>query len=174
MKLTIISFLIFLFIALPSCYAHEDTRSHAICKYCNMDRKAFGHSRMLIEYTDGTFVGTCSLHCIVRDLTANITMVPCRISVGDYNSSKLIDATSAYWVIGGDKSGVMSPRAKWAFEKETEAAAFIREHGGRNATFYESLRAASEDIYLDVKMSLERVKERKAHGWDMCDGHGKM
>jgi copper chaperone NosL len=171
MKLTIISTLIFLF-TLP-CYAQEDIRSYAECKYCNMDRKAFGYSRMLIEYTDGTSIGTCSLHCTVRDMTANITMIPCRISVGDYNSHKLIDATTAYWVIGGDLSGVMSPRAKWAFETKAEAESFTKEYGGQKTTFYEALHASYEDLYLDAKTTIERVRERKAHGWDMCDGRGK-
>lgn len=123
MKRTIASTLVFLLIALTG-YAQEDTGSHAACKYCDMNRKAFDYSRMLIEYTDGTAVGTCSLHCTARDLTVNITLVPSRISVGDYNSKKLIDATSAYWVIGGDKSGVMTQRAKWAFENKAETKIF--------------------------------------------------
>jgi copper chaperone NosL len=168
MKVTIFSTLIFLFIAL-SCSAQEDTTSHPVCKYCNMDRKAFGYSRMWIEYIGGTSAGTCSLHCTVLDLTTNFTLVPCRIRVGDYNSKKLIDATDAYWVIGGDKSGVMTPRAKWAFENRGEAEAFVGQHGGQSATFYEALAAAFQDLYLDMKTSLERVKERKTHGGLMCE-----
>jgi copper chaperone NosL len=167
MKLTIVSTLMFLFFALPG-DAQEDTNSHAVCKYCNMDRKAFGYSRMLIDYMGGTSAGTCSLHCTVLDLTTNITLVPCRIRVGDYTSKKLIDAMDAHWVVGGDKSGVMTPRAKWAVENKAEA--FTREHGGQLATFFEALAAAYEDLYLDMKTSLERVKERKKQGWHRCDG----
>lgn len=37
--------------------------------------------------------------------------------VGDYNTKRLIDAEKAVWVIGGGKQGVMTKRAKWAFEK---------------------------------------------------------
>lgn len=168
MKLTIVSALILLLIALP-CGAQEDTASHAVCKYCSMDRKAFGYSRMLIEYIGGTSAGTCSLHCTAIDLTTNITLVPCRIRVGDYNSKKLIDATDAYWVIGGDRSGVMTSRAKWAFEDRGEAEAFIGQHGGQSATFYQALAAAYEDLFLDIKTSLGRVKERKKHGGQRCD-----
>jgi hypothetical protein len=33
-----------------------------------MDRVAFAHGRMLIEYADGTSVGTCSIHCTVVEM----------------------------------------------------------------------------------------------------------
>jgi hypothetical protein len=82
-----------------------------------MDREAFGYSRMLVEYTDGTSAGTCSLHCTALELTAAIAKVPCAVKVADHNSRSLIDADWAYWVVGGDKPGVMTQRAKWAFQK---------------------------------------------------------
>lgn len=147
--------------------AGDDTLDHKVCKYCNMDRTAFAHSRMLISYTDGTSVGTCSLHCITRELTANLSKVPCRITVGDYNTKKLINAAEAHWVIGGDMPGVMSERGKWAFEKKSKADDFIRRHGGKSATFDEALQAAYHDLYASVKATLDRVKERGSHGWDM-------
>lgn len=39
-----------------------DVASHAACQHCGMDREKFAHSRMLIEYDDGTTAATCSLH----------------------------------------------------------------------------------------------------------------
>jgi copper chaperone NosL len=152
--------------------AGEDIMDHKACKYCNMDRQAFAHSRMLINYTDGTSVGTCSLHCTTRELTANLSKVPCRITVGDYNTKKLINVAEAHWVIGGDRPGVMTERGKWAFEKKAEADDFINKHGGKAATFNEALRAAYDDLYADVKATLDRVKERRSHGWDMCEQSG--
>ena len=157
-----------LFSAVPV-FAHEDTRTHVSCKYCNMDREAFAHSRMLIEYSDGTAAGTCSLHCIVIELTANMSKVPCKIRVGDYNSRKLIDATTAYWVVGGSEPGVMTAQAKWAFEKKAEAEAFIKKNGGTRSEFPEALRAAYVDLYADVKATIDRVKERKNRGWNPCE-----
>ena len=157
-----------IFIALPG-YAHDDTRAHAACKYCNMDREKFAHSRMLIEYSDGTSAGTCSIHCSAIDLIENRASIPCRIMVGDYGSKKLIDATAAFWVIGGDKPGVMTDTAKWAFEKQAEAEEFVKKHGGKRATFLEALRAAYEGLYEDMKTTIDRVKERKSRGWDPCN-----
>ena len=161
-----------LFFAGPG-FTHEDTGVHASCKYCNMDRKTFDYSRMLIEYSDRTASGTCSLHCTAIELTANMSKVPCKIRVGDFISKKLIDATTAYWVVGGSKRGVMTERAKWAFEKKTDSEKFIRKHGGTAAAFHEALRAAYEDLYADVKATIDRVTERKSRGWDPCAQHNR-
>ena len=39
-----------------------DIEAHKSCKYCGMDREKFAHSRMLIEYGDGSSFGSCSIH----------------------------------------------------------------------------------------------------------------
>lgn len=134
------------------------TEGQASCSYCGMDRGKFAHSRMLIEYDDGTTLGTCSIHCLAVELANTINKSPAAIMVGDYGSSKLIDAETASWVIGGDKAGVMSSRAKWAFEKKSEAEAFIAANRGTLATFEEALKAAYEDLYKDTRMIRERRK----------------
>lgn len=130
----------------------------ASCKFCGMDRENFAHSRMLIEYDDGTSLGTCSIHCLAVELANTIDRTPTAIKVGDYGTRKLIDAETALWVIGGDKSGVMSSRAKWAFERKSDAEAFIAVNKGTLASFEEALKAAYEDMYKDNKMIRERRK----------------
>jgi copper chaperone NosL len=152
---------------------HEDTRNFAACAHCNMDREVFSHSRMLIEYTDETASGTCSIHCAALDLVLNRTKMPCRIRVGDHNSKRLIDAQAAFWVIGGSEPGVMTDQAKWAFEKKADADEFIKKHGGKPAAFEEALHAAYDGLYEDMRITLDRVKERKAKGWDMCGEAGR-
>src|SRR5450830_1082814 len=52
-------------------FAEVDIDQHRDCKHCGMDRKAFGYSRMLVEYKDGRQVGTCSLHCVVTELNSS-------------------------------------------------------------------------------------------------------
>ena len=152
---------------------HEDTRTFAACPHCGMDREAFSHGRMLIEYTDGTAAGTCSIHCTAVELVQNRTKIPCRIRVGDHDSRKLIDAAAAFWVIGGSEPGVMTEQAKWAFEKKADADAFIKKNGGKPAVFQDALHAAYDGLYEDMRITLDRVKERKAKGWDMCEGGGR-
>jgi nitrous oxide reductase accessory protein NosL len=81
--------------------------------------------------------------------------------VGDYNTKKLVDAELAFWVIGGNKPGVMTKRAKWAFEKKADAETFIQKEGGSLASFDEAIKASYEDIYADTKMIRERRKMKR-------------
>jgi len=141
--------------------ALEDVTKHPSCKYCGMNRQQYAHSRIFIEYDDASTVGTCSIHCAAVDLALNIDKTPSAIQVGDYYTKNLIDAEKAFWVIGGGKMGVMTKRAKWAFEKKEDAEKFINENGGENATFDVVMKAAYEDMYSDTKMIRERRKMKK-------------
>jgi len=76
-------------------------------------------------------------------------------------AKKLIDAEKAYWVIGGNKPGVMTKQAKWAFEKKADAEKYIAESGGTLATFDEAMTAAFEGMYADTKMIREKRKMMK-------------
>jgi len=141
--------------------AQEDIQKHPSCKYCGMDRKQFAHTRILIEYDDASTVGTCSIHCAAIDLALNIDKTPTAVRVGDYKTKDLIDAEKASWVMGGSKIGVMTKRAKWAFDKKEDAEKFIKENGGGIAIFDEAMKAAYEDMYTDTKMIRERRKMKK-------------
>ena len=140
--------------------AQDDVKKHASCKYCGMDRAKFAHSRMLIEYTDGTAVGACSIHCAAVDLALNIDKMPKAVLVGDYNTKALIDAEKATWVMGGSKMGVMTRNAKWAFLQKGDAEKFIGQNGGKLSTYDEAMKAAYEDMYADTKMIREKRKMR--------------
>lgn len=138
--------IVFVLFASLFCFAQEDIQNHPSCKHCGMDRMKFAHSRMLIEYDDGTTVGTCSIHCTAVDIGLNKDKTAKTIMVGDYDSKELIDAKTAFWVIGGTKRGVMTKRAKWAFQKKEDAEKFIAENGGELANFEQALKAAQEDL----------------------------
>ena len=124
-----------------------DVKNYPECKYCGMIREKYAHSRALIEYDEGSVVGTCSVHCLSIDLALNTDKAPKAILVGDYDTKKLIDAEKAFWVLGGDKTGIMSIRGKWAFEEKGRVNKFIKENGGRFATFDEVMKASFEDMY---------------------------
>lgn len=125
-------------------FANADIDNHRECVHCGMDRKAYGYSRMLVEYKDGKQVGTCSLHCVVTELN-NKSGEVITVKVADRNSRKLIDATKAFWIIGGKKRGVMTARAKWAFETKDAAETFMRNYGGTLATFEQVVKATKEE-----------------------------
>lgn len=150
-----------LFMIAAVAFAQDDIKKHPTCTYCGMDREKFAHSRMLIEYDDGTTEGACSLHCAAIDLALHIDKTPKAILVADYNTKKLIDADKATWVIGGSKMGVMTKRGKWAFEKKEDAEKFIKENAGTLVTFDEAMKAAYEDMYADTKMIREKRKMKK-------------
>ena len=141
-------------------FAQQDVDKHGSCKYCGMDRKMFAHSRMLLVYDDGSELGSCSLHCVAVDLALNIDKTPTTIQVADFNTKNLIDAEKAVWVIGGEKPGVMSKRAKWAFEKKADAEAFIQANKGTLADFEAAIKASYEDMYADTKMIREKRKAK--------------
>jgi copper chaperone NosL len=147
-------------------FAQGDIQKHKSCPYCGMDREQFAHSRILIIYDDGSEVGLCSLHCAAVDLSLKLDKTPSSIGVGDYNTKKLIDAEKATWVIGGNKPGVMSKNAKWAFEKREDAQAFVADNGGTIASFDQAIKDAYEDMYNDTKM----IRERRAMKKKSMDG----
>jgi len=165
MKKEVSLILVLIFVLLIATFifaqAQEDIQKHPSCKYCGMDRKQFAHTRILIEYDDASTVGTCSIHCAAIDLALNIDKTPKAVRVRDYNKKTLIDAEKASWVIGGNKMGVMTKRAKWAFDKKEDAEKFIKENGGENATFDFAMKTAYEDMYADTKMIRERRKMKK-------------
>ncbi len=147
----------------------SDMTTHKSCQYCGMDREKFAHSRMLIEYDDGTTVATCSLHCVAVDMANTIDKIPKAIKVADFNSKELLDAEKAVWVLGGSKQGVMSRHAKWAFASKEKAEAFVKANGGKLADFDEAIKTAYEDMYKDTKMIRDKRKMLKMK----MDGQGK-
>lgn len=138
------------------CLAADKVEAPDACVQCGMDRTIFGHSRMIVTYSDGSSAGTCSLNCIVTDMSKNKGKSVKTFQVADYNSRKLIDAKNATWVIGGSKRGVMTPVAKWAFTNKKDADAFIKANGGKAATFDEALKAAEKE-------RADKAQSRKTH-----------
>ena len=154
---------LFLFITVAA-YAEtmQDVQVHKNCKYCGMDREKFAYSRMLVEYSDGSSVGLCSIHCTAVELAQAFDQQPQAIMVADYNNKNLIDAEKAYWVIGGKKPGVMTKTAKWAFADRKDAEAFIKENGGKLANFDDAMQVTYEDMYKDTKMIRDKRAKMKA------------
>lgn len=140
-----------------------DIKRHPACPVCGMDRQVYAHSRMLVDYKEGA-VGTCSIHCTSADIAVNRHKRVQGIAVADYREKELIPAQSAIWVLGGDRSGVMTQRAKWAFGRRADAEAFIKEHGGAMASFEDAVKATFEDMYSDIKAVRGRAQQRRDRG----------
>jgi len=160
--LAVVSFaLLSLAVAPGIASAQEDISKHPSCSYCGMDRAKFAHSRVLVVYEGGSEFGACSLHCAAVDMAVNIDKTPTAIMVGDYNTKQLINAEKAFWVLGGKKMGVMTKRAKWAFENKANADKFIQENGGEPVSFERAVQASYEDMYQDTRMIREKRKMKR-------------
>ncbi len=133
-----------------SALAQSDIDTHRDCVYCGMDRKAYGFSRMLIQYEDGTEAGVCSLHCALIEIDAHKDRKVKALLVADRNTRTLLNAKNAVWVLGGRKGGVMTKRAKWAFASDDSATKFIESYGGKIVSWDEALAAAREDLVKEL------------------------
>lgn len=138
-----------------------DVEQHGVCQLCGMDREKFAHSRMLIEYDDGSSIGLCSLHCTALDLSNNLDKTPVSIWVADYDRKQLINAEKAFWVLGGDRPGVMTGTAKWAIAERARAEAFQTTHGGELVGFEAAIKAAYGGMYQDTRMIREKRKMKR-------------
>ncbi|MEJ2689963.1 MAG: nitrous oxide reductase accessory protein NosL, partial [Deltaproteobacteria bacterium] len=122
--------------------ATEQVESPRSCQQCGMDRAAYAYSRVLLTYDDGTTVGLCSIHCVVEDMLQHAAKKLTSFMVADYGTRKLIDGQKAFWVLGGDVSGVMTTYPEWAFALKKDASKFMTEHGGELASDEQALQAA--------------------------------
>jgi copper chaperone NosL len=158
-----------IFFAAGPCWPQADTDSHPSCPLCGMNRQAYAHSRMLLQFDDGNALGTCSIHCAAMELALNRDKIVTDFHAADYGTKKLIDAKKAFWVIGGSKSGVMTIRAKWAFEERSGAEGFARRYGGQISAFDDAMQATFRDMYEDVKLIRQRKAQRAAALQDVKD-----
>lgn len=124
----------------------------AACKYCGMKRSRYPHSWGVIIYSDGSEEEVCSVHCAAIDMAIHTVKQVSQITFADYFTHKQIPAETAFWVIGGDRVGVMTARGKWAFKTEKDADRFIKAHGGKLVDFNEIMKAAFDDMYQDTLM----------------------
>ncbi len=160
-KILLVGLLVGWLVQVGMVFGQTDIKDHPSCPLCGMDRKQYAHSRMVIEYAEGMSRGTCSIHCTASEMTVNRDKTVKSIQVADYNTQTLLPAAKAFWVIGGNKTGVMTKRAKWAFRDKKEALAFIHEHNGHLADFQQAMRATFVDMYEDLKMIHERRQKKQ-------------
>jgi len=160
MKVRIIFISIYLF-SLILLFGGAAAAEAVSCIYCGMDKAKFGYSWVVIVNDDDTSAELCSIHCAAIYLALNTHQTIDAVTVGDYVTTEPIDADKAHWVIGGNKLGVMTSRAKWAFATKEAADKFIKEHGGQPAVFKEVIKAAFEDMYHDTVMIQKKRRLRK-------------
>ena len=131
--------------------ADKDVEKIPSCQYCGMDREKFSSTRMIVEYANGTIIGTCSIHCAAVDLAQSFGKEIKSLKVADFRSGKLIDAEKAHWVIGAGLPGVMAAKSRVAFVDKAEAEAFRTDKGGEIGNFDSAITSTYCDMWPDTQ-----------------------
>lgn len=84
------------------------------------------------------------------------------VQVVDVKSEQLINAKSAFYVIGSDVQGTLSQVSKLAFLKEEDAKSFIKEYGGEITNFEKAFEKAKKSLKEDEKF-FKNIKVKKTY-----------
>lgn len=129
------------------------------CPICGMDIKKYyktSHASKLPNQTPRQY---CSMRCLAVDkqeygIDKNF------IKVVDAKHQKLIDAKSAYYVIGSRAMGTMTKISKFAFESKTDAQEFKKRYRGKIVDFDTALKSAQDSLKTDTAMITKKKKKR--------------
>ena len=127
------------------------------CTICGMNIKMFyktSHSAKLHEHTPRQY---CSMRCLVVDMKEHKLE---DIKVVDAKSEKLIDASSAFYLLGSKIPGTMAKVSKLAFENRADAEEFALKHKGRVVDFKRALKSAQESLSSDIQMITKKKKKK--------------
>ncbi|NOR58246.1 MAG: hypothetical protein GQ474_06965, partial [Sulfurimonas sp.] len=90
------------------------------CPVCGMNLKMFYKTNHTSELHNKTSRQYCSMRCLVMD-KEEYGIESSSIKVIDASTEKLIDANSAYYVLGSYVKGTMSKISKLAFASKADA-----------------------------------------------------
>lgn len=152
MKNRLVATTVVMLVALAAAYAFgfatpKDLAQYPDCLNCGMSRKSCAHTRIVVEYADGTKRAECGLHCLLADLVDQPGRQPKMFLAADYNDRKLVEAEKCSWVRYDNAAECRGSKVMLAFRSERGADDFIASFGGRKLTFDEALKTA----YLDNK-----------------------
>jgi len=130
----------------------------AYCPICGMNINHNYKTSHGVYLKDGTAKQYCSIRCLAADLPSIESKIS-KIVVTDVKSEKLIDAKSAFYVVGSKVPGTMSMVSKLAFEKEADAKAFVVANGGEVTTFDVALAKAKASLADDADEFTKRKQK---------------
>jgi nitrous oxide reductase accessory protein NosL len=122
--------------------------SKNFCNVCGMHLTKFYKTSHVTTFKNGNKEQYCSLHC-QANIHSNHGSKIKSIQVVDTKSLKLINDSSAFYVVGSSKKGTMSPISKYAFAKKDTALTFQKKFGGTIHNFEEALEIAKSSMKKD-------------------------
>ena len=131
------------------------------CPTCGMSIKAFyktSHASTLHNHAPRQY---CSIRCLVVDMQ-EYKIDTNAVKVVDAKSEELINATTAFYVVGSKVPGTMAKVSKLAFKNEADAKEFIKKRKGKIVDFKTALSMANESLNADIAM-ITKKKEKKMY-----------
>jgi len=137
----------------------QDGKEKMWCPVCGMSLKMFYKTSHASQHKDGKDRQYCSMRCLLGDMDDHEIDLK-TVKVVDVTSEKLIDATTAYYVIGSKVMGTMTKVSKLAFAQKKDAQAFVDKMGGKIVNFDAALAAAKESMKTDIAMTNKKRQKK--------------
>lgn len=140
----------------PELIQKGDEKSY--CPICGMSLTQYYKTSHGVFLDNGVAKQYCSIRCLAVDFP---TIEPhlAKIMVSDVTSEKLIDAQSAFYVIGSKVAGTMSMVSKLAFAKEADAKMFAQENGGEVVNFDKAFIKANSSLSEDIDAFIKKKQK---------------
>lgn len=133
----------------------QDGDQKEFCPICGMPLAKHYKTTHAAKLENGKDRHYCSIRCLVyenEESPVDLTTV----KTIDAKTQKIIDANSAFYVIGSSAPTTMTKVSKYAFENENDAKEFINEFGGKMGKFEDVLELEKKDF---AKSKLKKQKE---------------
>ncbi len=118
----------------------EDAKS---CSVCGMKLPMFYKTNHAAKDSKGETKQYCSIHCLVDHKHSEKTTDEGVVAV---DTLKFIDAKKAFYVIASKKKGTMSKVSKYAFSTKEKAQEFVKNNGGKMASYEQAVVEAKKDF----------------------------
>lgn len=131
------------------------------CPVCGMSIEAYyktSHTSKIHDHKNRQY---CSMRCLAVDMQ-EYEIDTADVKVVDALTEKLIDASSAYYVVGSDIRGTMTRVSKLAFSDKEAAEEFSIENGGEVVDFKTALKMAQDSLDSDIAM-VQNKKEKQVY-----------
>ncbi|OHE00398.1 MAG: hypothetical protein A2W82_02535 [Sulfurimonas sp. RIFCSPLOWO2_12_36_12] len=129
----------------------QDGAQKEWCPVCGMSIEAnykTSHTSKINNHTNRQY---CSMRCLAVDMQ-EYKINSNDVKVVDVVTQKLINAKSAFYVVGSDIKGTMSKVSKLAFSNKEAAEDFSIENGGEIVDFKTALKMAQDSLSSDIAM----------------------
>ncbi len=140
----------------------QEGDSKNYCPVCGMTLPGFYKTNHAAMH-EGHNKQYCSIHCAVEDQEINGSKLT-NVKVVDNKSLKLIDAKSAFYVVGSSKPATMSMVSKYGFANEDDAKAFAKQNGGEIKSYDEVYASVAKGMQKEKAMIAKRQKKMQMMG----------